>query len=199
MSIRRLKVSFRLILPGVRSKWMNLDSWQMNSTAGSLKIRAMPPVLFLPMTRVKSTGQAQAQYADAAIFSFHPVKHIAAGEGGMITCNSQETFEKLKALRSHGIVKQDDLYTNDKSLAFGAPAAEQSGYPGLVYGDAASRVQLPGLPTFRLRWVKVNCPGLRQVWKEDEASPGNTMKLSKRTNRLSGNPVLLKGMLIIFM
>ncbi|MBX2875008.1 MAG: UDP-4-amino-4,6-dideoxy-N-acetyl-beta-L-altrosamine transaminase [Saprospiraceae bacterium] len=45
------------------------------------------------------------QFADAAIFSFHPVKHIACGEGGMITTNDKEVYEKLLLLRTHGITK----------------------------------------------------------------------------------------------
>ncbi|MGG7035234.1 MAG: UDP-4-amino-4,6-dideoxy-N-acetyl-beta-L-altrosamine transaminase [Flavobacterium sp.] len=46
-------------------------------------------------------------YADAAVFSFHPVKHIACGEGGMVTTNSEEVFKKLLLLRSHGITKEN--------------------------------------------------------------------------------------------
>ncbi|UOQ51075.1 UDP-4-amino-4,6-dideoxy-N-acetyl-beta-L-altrosamine transaminase [Hymenobacter cellulosivorans] len=45
------------------------------------------------------------QLADLAIFSFHPVKHIATGEGGMVTTNSPELYEKLLMLRTHGITK----------------------------------------------------------------------------------------------
>ena len=45
------------------------------------------------------------KFADAAIFSFHPVKHIACGEGGMITTDDQNIYEKLLLLRSHGITK----------------------------------------------------------------------------------------------
>lgn len=45
-------------------------------------------------------------YADLAVFSFHPVKHIACGEGGMITTNSKELYEKLLVLRTHGITKE---------------------------------------------------------------------------------------------
>jgi UDP-4-amino-4,6-dideoxy-N-acetyl-beta-L-altrosamine transaminase len=45
------------------------------------------------------------KYADAAIFSFHPVKHIACGEGGMITTNSPRIYESLLKLRTHGITK----------------------------------------------------------------------------------------------
>lgn len=56
------------------------------------------------------------QFADLAIFSFHPVKHIASGEGGMITTNDENLYQKLLQLRTHGIVKNNDLYTN--SIAF---------------------------------------------------------------------------------
>ena len=51
-------------------------------------------------------------YADLAIFSFHPVKHIACGEGGMITTNDFDLFEKIKLLRTHGITKEKDKLTN---------------------------------------------------------------------------------------
>ena len=44
-------------------------------------------------------------YADLAIFSFHPVKHIATGEGGMITTNNPELYQKLLTLRTHGITR----------------------------------------------------------------------------------------------
>ena len=42
-------------------------------------------------------------YADLSIFSFHPVKHIAAGEGGMITTNDEILYKKILNLRTHGI------------------------------------------------------------------------------------------------
>lgn len=58
---------------------------------------------------IDSLGEKQyagnGRYAEAAIFSFHPVKHIAAGEGGMITTNDIYLYEKLLKLRTHGITK----------------------------------------------------------------------------------------------
>jgi UDP-4-amino-4,6-dideoxy-N-acetyl-beta-L-altrosamine transaminase len=45
------------------------------------------------------------QYSNMTIFSFHPVKGIAAGEGGMITTNDFDIYRKLALLRSHGITK----------------------------------------------------------------------------------------------
>lgn len=50
------------------------------------------------------------QYAHAAAFSFHPVKHIAAGEGGMITTNDEELYKKMMVLRTHGITKENMIY-----------------------------------------------------------------------------------------
>ncbi|PRM88548.1 UDP-4-amino-4,6-dideoxy-N-acetyl-beta-L-altrosamine transaminase [Aliarcobacter cryaerophilus] len=41
--------------------------------------------------------------SDCSILSFHPVKHITTGEGGAITTNSKEIYEKLLELRAHGI------------------------------------------------------------------------------------------------
>ena len=45
------------------------------------------------------------KYTDLTVFSFHPVKHITTGEGGMITTNNEELYEKLLILRTHGITK----------------------------------------------------------------------------------------------
>ena len=47
--------------------------------------------------------------SDCSIFSFHPVKHITTGEGGAITTNSKELYEKVLRLRGHGIVKTEEM------------------------------------------------------------------------------------------
>lgn len=52
------------------------------------------------------------KYAELGIFSFHPVKHIACGEGGMITTNSKKLYRKLRLLRTHGITKEN-MSNND--------------------------------------------------------------------------------------
>lgn len=72
---------------------------------------------------IDSKGNKQhcgnGNFADLAIFSFHPVKHIASGEGGMITTNNEELYQKLLTLRTHGIVKSSDLYINSIECAGG--------------------------------------------------------------------------------
>lgn len=67
-----------------------------------------------------STGEqvksGSGRYADLAIFSFHPVKHIAAGEGGMITTNNEELYKHLLNLRTHGIQQDYSKRIHDDSL-----------------------------------------------------------------------------------
>jgi UDP-4-amino-4,6-dideoxy-N-acetyl-beta-L-altrosamine transaminase len=85
---------------------------------------------------IDSNGDHQhcgnGNFADLAIFSFHPVKHIAAGEGGMITTNSETLYQKLLALRTHGIIKNEDAFTNSVEFAAGENVAQKDGrkYPG---------------------------------------------------------------------
>jgi UDP-4-amino-4,6-dideoxy-N-acetyl-beta-L-altrosamine transaminase len=50
------------------------------------------------------------QHSLMTVFSFHPVKAIAAGEGGMITTNDYSVYRHLLRLRSHGITKLDDSF-----------------------------------------------------------------------------------------
>jgi UDP-4-amino-4,6-dideoxy-N-acetyl-beta-L-altrosamine transaminase len=53
-------------------------------------------------------------HSDMTTFSFHPVKHITTGEGGMITTNSYEFYRKICLLRTHGITKDEkELIKND--------------------------------------------------------------------------------------
>lgn len=57
------------------------------------------------------------EFSDISTFSFHPVKPITTGEGGMITTNDKKVFEKLLLFRTHGIHKVKSNFIN-KSLAF---------------------------------------------------------------------------------
>jgi len=64
-----------------------------------------------------SKGEKQVigncKYADLSVFSFHPVKHIAAGEGGCITTNRKDLYEKVALYRTHGITKDPERLTRN--------------------------------------------------------------------------------------
>lgn len=59
-------------------------------------------------------GNKVGSMSDMTTFSFHPVKHITTGEGGMITTNNPELYSKLKLFRSHGITRDEELMTKNE-------------------------------------------------------------------------------------
>jgi len=63
---------------------------------------------------VRKVGSSS--HSDMTVFSFHPVKSITTGEGGAITTNSRRLFERLQALRAHGVVKDPARLYNPEGL-----------------------------------------------------------------------------------
>ena len=70
-------------------------------------------------------------YSDMTVFSFHPVKSITTGEGGMITTNNEELYAKLLKLRTHGIQREEGGFQN-KILGY------TDGEPNLWYYEMDS-------------------------------------------------------------
>ena len=58
----------------------------------------------------KNTKIGDCRYSDMSVFSFHPIKSITSGEGGMVTTNSKRLSESLLILRSHGILKNRPIF-----------------------------------------------------------------------------------------
>lgn len=113
----------------------------------------------------KQIKAGSGTYADLAIFSFHPVKHIAAGEGGMITTNNNKLYEKLRMLRTHGITKDSSQFKNPIELAVGSANNEQqttnSEWPGWYM-----EMQTLG---YHYRISDINCAlGLSQLQRGEE-------------------------------
>ncbi len=67
-------------------------------------------------SKEKKQNCGNSAYADLAIFSFHPVKHIATGEGGMITTNNKKLYDKLCLLRTHGITRDIELLQENHGI-----------------------------------------------------------------------------------
>ncbi|HIK51671.1 MAG TPA: UDP-4-amino-4,6-dideoxy-N-acetyl-beta-L-altrosamine transaminase [Oscillatoriales cyanobacterium M59_W2019_021] len=53
------------------------------------------------------------QFSDMTVFSFHPVKIITTGEGGMVLTNREDLYEKLIRLRTHGITRNPNFMTEE--------------------------------------------------------------------------------------
>lgn len=59
--------------------------------------------------------------SDAAIFSFHPVKHITTGEGGAIVSRDERVLSRARELRSHGMHKDPKRFQLGEESPFGGP------------------------------------------------------------------------------
>ncbi|MGN0153924.1 MAG: UDP-4-amino-4,6-dideoxy-N-acetyl-beta-L-altrosamine transaminase [Lachnospiraceae bacterium] len=58
-------------------------------------------------------GKRIGSISDMTTFSFHPVKPVTTGEGGMVTTNSKELYEKLKLFHTHGITREEAFLQNN--------------------------------------------------------------------------------------
>lgn len=63
--------------------------------------------------RYKNYKIGNCQFSDATVFSFHPVKLITTGEGGMIVTNNDELNLKLRTLLTHGITRDPTLMNEE--------------------------------------------------------------------------------------
>jgi len=64
-----------------------------------------------------ATPVGSCAMSDMTVFSLHPVKTITMGEGGVVTTNNEEFYQKMRSLRSHGMVREPNTLKN-KNLAF---------------------------------------------------------------------------------
>lgn len=59
-------------------------------------------------------GRKVGALSDMTTFSFHPVKPITTGEGGMVTTNDEKLYERLKLFHTHGITREEALLENNE-------------------------------------------------------------------------------------
>ena len=107
---------FKAILP-VDFAGLPVQAKQLRKIADKNNLKIIEDACHAPGAFfIDSNNQKQkagnGQFADATAFSFHPVKHIAAGEGGMITTNNKNLYDKLIKLRTHGISKNNMNFHN---------------------------------------------------------------------------------------
>ena len=60
-------------------------------------------------------GRKVGALSDMTTFSFHPVKPVTTGEGGMVMTDNKELYDRLKLFRTHGITREDE-YLENKSM-----------------------------------------------------------------------------------
>lgn len=120
------------------------------------------------------------QFSDMAVFSFHPVKAVAMGEGGAITTNDPEYCERLRRGRNHGMVRDADTFESD-TLGF-----DNGGTPNPWY------YEMPA-PGFNYRASDIHCAlGLSQMAKLDRFLAAREARVARYDSRLSGLAPLVR-------
>jgi len=104
--------------------------------------------------KIQNVGSCQ--YSAFSSYSFHPVKTITSGEGGMLTCKDDSLARVVSDLRSHGITRDADVFEN-KELAF-----DENGDPNPWYYEMQSL-------GFNYRLTDIACAlGLSQLNRMDD-------------------------------
>lgn len=98
------------------------------------------------------------KYADMTIYSFHPVKHIATGEGGMILTRSKKLHERLNLLRTHGITKDPSKLSRSDGGWY--HEMQELGYNGRI-SDV-----LCALGTSQMKRIEQNLANRRKIAKK---------------------------------
>ena len=103
---RRLRAVLPVHLRGDTAELPALAALTQN--AGAVLVEDAPHALGSTMSFGNvSERVGDGRHSAMATFSFHPVKTIATGEGGMVTTNDDRLAERLKTLRSHGMVRPE--------------------------------------------------------------------------------------------
>jgi len=83
------------------------DLEKIYTLAKKYKIKIIEDASHAVGARYKQKSIGSCAYSDVTIFSFHPVKIITTGEGGMALTNSDEVAERMQLLRTHGITRDE--------------------------------------------------------------------------------------------
>ncbi len=102
---RRITTNTKVVIP-VHFAGRALDMKRLGRIARREKIAVIEDACHAIGSRYADGGKVGGcQYSDMTVFSFHPVKTITTAEGGAITTNDKNFYEKLKCLRTHGMTK----------------------------------------------------------------------------------------------
>jgi len=126
----------------------------------------------------KGSKAGSCTYSDMTVMSFHPVKHITTGEGGVVFTNDEKLYKKLKLFRSHGITNnEDDLVS--KEQAFGPSGLNPWYYEQQALG-------------FNYRITDVQCAlGISQLKKIDYFLRRRRRIFEAYNNAFAGNEFII--------
>lgn len=109
---KKITAKTKIIIP-VHFAGHPCDMERIHKIAKNKKLTVIEDACHALGATYKGSKIGSCEYSDMTVMSFHAVKHITTGEGGMVLTNNQELYEKLKVLRSHGITREKGRLKND--------------------------------------------------------------------------------------
>jgi len=106
---KRVTPQTKVIIP-VHYAGQSTDMKAIKALADKHNLKIIEDAAHAIGSEYADTKVGSCKYSDMTIFSFHPVKTITTGEGGAITTNDRQLYEKLLLLRTHGITKDSDKF-----------------------------------------------------------------------------------------
>lgn len=108
---QRSKGPLPKVLVVVHFSGRSCDMEAIHSLSKEFNFRIIEDASHAIGAKYKNFNIGGCQYSDLTVFSFHPVKIITTGEGGMIVGRDQELMRRIELLRSHGITRDQSEMT----------------------------------------------------------------------------------------
>lgn len=120
---RKLKVADKMgklpkILVPVHFSGRSCDMKRINALASSYGVRVIEDASHAIGAEYLDTQVGCGQYSDITVFSFHPVKIITTGEGGMACTQDRDLASKMELARSHGVTRDPSLMESESDGAW---------------------------------------------------------------------------------
>lgn len=103
---KKITKKTKVIAP-VHFAGLPVDLEEIQKIAGKNKLMVVEDGCHALGAEYQGKKIGSCDFSDMTCFSFHPVKHITTGEGGMITTNRRDIYDRLRVLRTHGMIKDE--------------------------------------------------------------------------------------------
>jgi len=124
------------------------DMEEINNIAKNNKILVIEDAAHALGAEYRGSKVGAGKYSDMTILSFHAVKHITTGEGGMVLTNNQTLFQRLIKFRTHGITRDPKMLNKDRGAWYYEMSELGYNYRLTDFQCALGISQLKKLPAF---------------------------------------------------
>lgn len=108
LKAKREKRLPKVVIP-VHFAGQPVDLSRLGSLASTFGFRIIEDASHAFGAKFDGKTVGSCEFSDISVFSFHPVKMVTTGEGGIATTNSRELFDRMSRFRSHGIIRDHSL------------------------------------------------------------------------------------------